>query len=88
MSTQDDITTLLQLYPKKLNRKAFDTIRSEYTRQTGHDLCEKIDLARKGILKHIDTMRPEQLPKDLRVSLFKAIDYEWAYRFCKRVKKR
>ena len=79
-----DITTLLSLYPKKLNKSSFGKIRSEYKRQTGHDICDKIGIARKGTISEIDKMNPEKLPKDLRVSLFKLLDYSIFLGFCKR----
>lgn len=78
----EDITALLELYPKKINRKSFEKIRAYYRKQTGHDLCNQIILARKDTVKQIDTMDKQKLAKDLRVSLFKLVDYSLMLQYC------
>lgn len=75
---------LTVLYSRKMTRSNFERIRTEFKKQTGHDLCEHVSFAKKDMMRKIDVMKPQDKADKLRTDLFKLIDYSMISQYCKR----
>ena len=73
---------LTQLYTRKLTRKSFDMIRSDFKQKTGQDLCIEIRQAQEQLIRDIQKLTPSEKGQKLRTHLYKMIDYGTYLRFC------